>query len=192
MINSLFSSARERRLWTALLIVLAAIYATLAHAPAIAAMLRERNSLTVTIFLVSLWSLVVIAIFFIRGRPGRAEIAVGIGILIVYLMAWLRIGIATPEERTHLFEYSLVAALVHEALLERRANGRRVPAPALLALIISVLLGWLDEGIQSLLPNRVYDNIDVLFNALAATMIIGSRWLLSFVGRIVRARRGKS
>ncbi len=188
----IFTSTHERRLWAALVVVQAAIYATLAHAPAIAAILRERNSLTATIFLISLWSLVVIAIFFVRGRPGRAEIAVGVGILIVYLMAWLRIGVATPEERTHLFEYSLVAALVHEALLERKANGRGLPAPALLALIISVLLGWLDEGIQSLLPNRVYDNIDVLFNALAATMIISARCLLEFVRRRVQARRGRS
>ena len=67
-------------------------------------------------------TLVVISILFARRRPGRAEIAVGVGILIVYLMAWLRIGIGTAEERTHLFEYSLVAALVHEALLERREN----------------------------------------------------------------------
>ena len=97
---------------------------------------------------------------------------------------------ATPEERTHLFEYSLVAALVHEALLERRENGRRVPAPAILALVISIALGWLDEGIQSLLPNRVYDNIDVLFNALAATIIISARSILAFVGRWVKSATG--
>ena len=186
---SIFSSTRERRLWSALVVVLAAIYATLAHVPA---MLRERNALTAAMFVVSLWALVLISILFVRKRPGRAEIAVGIGILIVYLTAWLRIGIATPEERTHLFEYSLVAALVHEALLERRENGRRVPLPAILALVIAIGLGWLDEGIQSLLPNRVYDNIDVLFNALAATVIIGARSILAFVGRWVRARRDRT
>ena len=189
---SFFSSRRERRLWSALVVVLVAIYATLAHAPAIATFLRERNSLTATIFLLSLCSLVVIATFFVRGRPGRAEIATGAGILIVYLMAWLRIGVGTPEERTHLFEYSLVAALVHEALLERQENGRHVPAPAILALIVSILLGWLDEGIQSLLPNRVHDMMDVLFNALAATTIIGARCLLEFLRRRVQARRGGS
>ncbi len=162
----------------------------MAHAPAIAAFLRERNSLTATVFLVSLCSLVPIAIFFVRGRPGRSEIAAGAGILIVFLMAWLRIGVGTPEERTHLFEYSLVAALVHEALLERRENGRHVPAPAILALINSILLGWLDEGMQSLLPGRVYDIMDVAFNALAATMIIGARCLLAFLRRRVQARRG--
>ena len=109
-------------------------------------------------------------------RLNRFEVAVGIGILAVYLLAWLRLG--SWEERTHLFEYALVAALVHEALLERRDNGRRVPAPALLALVISILLGWLDEGVQSLLPNRVFDLVDVAFNSLAATMIIGARWLV--------------
>ena len=154
---SFFSSRRERRLWLALVIVLAGIYGTLGNAPEIAAMLRERKSLTGATFVVFLVALVVISVLFIRRRPGRVEIAAGAGILIVYLLAWIRIGVATPEERTHLFEYSLVAALVHEALLERRENGRRVPVPAILALIISILLGWLDEGIQSLLPNRVYD-----------------------------------
>ncbi len=187
---SFFSSRRERRLWSALAIVLVAIYATLGNVPEIAAMLRERKSLTGATFVVFLVALVVISVLFIRRRPGRAGIAAGAGILIVYLLAWIRIGVATPEERTHLFEYSLVAALVHEALLERRENGRRVPVPAILALIISILLGWLDEGIQSLLPNRVYDNIDVLFNALAATMIIGARSTLAFVQRRVQARRG--
>ena len=187
--RSFFSSKRERRLWSALVIVLAAIYATLAHAPAIATMLRERNALTAAMFVVSLWALVLISILFVRRRPGRAEIAVGLGILIVYLTAWIRIGIATPEERTHLFEYSLVAALIHEALLERRENGRRVPVPAVLALVIAIALGWLDEGIQSLLPNRVYDNMDVLFNALAATIIISARWSLAFVRRWAGARR---
>lgn len=184
-----FSSRRERRLWSALVVVLVAIYATLGYAPEIATILRERNDLTDAMVFVSIVTLVVIAVLFIRRRPGRAGIAAGAGILIVYLMAWLRIGIGTPEERTHLFEYSLVAALVHEALLERRENGRHVPVPAILALIISVLLGWLDEGIQSLLPNRVYDIVDVGFNALAATMIIGARSTLAFVQRRVQARR---
>ena len=189
---SFFSSRRERRLWSALAIVLVGIYATLGQAPAIVAALGERivASAGTNLFFALLALLVVIPIFFIDKRPGRAEIAAGAGILIVYLLAWIRIGVATPEERTHLFEYSLVAALVHEALLERRENGRRVPVPAILALIISILLGWLDEGIQSLLPNRVYDIIDVLFNALAATMIISARWILAFVLRRVQARRG--
>ena len=186
---SFFSSSRERRLWSALVIVLVGIYATLGQAPAIVAALGERivASAGTNLFFALLALLVVIPIFLIDKRPGRAEIAVGVGILAVYLMAWLRIG--SWAERTHLFEYALVAGLVHEALLERRENGRRVPVPALLALIIAILLGCLDEGIQFLLPNRVFDLIDIAFNSLAATMIIGARWILAFVRQWVQARR---
>ncbi len=175
---SFFSSKRERRLWLALLIVLIAIYATLGQTPAIVAALGPDliESAEANLLFALLILLVAIPIFFVDKRLARVEIAVGIGILAVYLLAWLRLG--SWEERTHLFEYALVAALVHEALLERRDNGRRVPAPALLALVISILLGWLDEGVQSLLPNRVFDLVDVAFNSLAATMIIGARWLV--------------
>ncbi len=176
---SFFSSKRERRLWLALLVVLLAIYATLGQAPDIVAALGEGilNSVGNNLVAALLLLLVIIPVFFIRRRPGSAEIAVGLGILAVYLLAWLRLG--SLEARSHLVEYSMVAALVHEALLERRENGRRAPAPTLLALLITILLGWLDEGIQSTLPNRVYDLVDVAFNTLAASLIIGARWLLA-------------
>ncbi len=48
-------------------------------------------------------------------------------------------------------------------------------------------LGWIDEGIQSLLPNRVYDMRDVGVNAIAALMtIVGSmtlQWVCKRIGR---------
>lgn len=183
---TLFSSRRERKLWFWLAAVLAGIYSTLGSAPALAAALREWDELRNTLFFALFLVLVLVAILFIRRRPGRAEIAVGVGILIVYVMAWLRIG--TLEERTHLFEYGLVAALVHEALLERQTNGRSAPKLTLLALAISLLLGWLDEGIQSILPNRVYDIRDVFFNSVAAAMVIGARWVLNQVRRWAQNR----
>ncbi|WP_420642035.1 VanZ family protein [Candidatus Leptofilum sp.] len=187
--NTIFSSVRERRLWFALGIVLAGIYATLGRAPAIAAALREQSRLRDNMFFALFVAMVVVAILFIRSRPGRAEVAVGMGVLIIYVTAWLRIG--TLEERTHLFEYGLVAALVHEALLERKGNGRLHPNPALLALIISFCLGFLDETIQAILPNRVFDIRDIFFNTVAAVMIIGARWLLITVRHWVAARRNQ-
>ncbi len=192
--GTIFSSNRERRLWLWLVVVLGGIYSTLGQAPTIAAALRERNDLRDSLFFALFVALVVIAVGFANSRPGRAEIAVGFGILIVYLTAWLRIG--TLEERTHLFEYGLVAGLVHEALIERHKNGgweswpSWVPAPALLALIISILFGWLDEVIQSFLPNRVYDFQDIVFNAVAAILVIGARWLLIHVQRWAKTYRG--
>ena len=165
----------------AVLIVLAAIYATLGQAPAVVAALGASilDNVGANLVFAIIALLVVIPVFFIDKRLSRHEIAVGAGILTVYLLAWLRLG--SWEERTHLFEYALVAALIHEALLERRDMGGRVPAPALLALLFSIGLGWLDEGIQSLLPNRHFEWIDVAFNSIAATMIIGMRWVVARV-----------
>lgn len=182
-----FSSKRERRLWLWLAVVLAGIYSTLGSAPALAAALRERDELRNSLFFYLFVALVVVSVLFIRRRPGRAELAVGVGVLIIFVTAWMRIG--TLEERTHLFEYGLVAALVHEALLERRANGRSVPRLTLLALTISFLLGLLDEIIQSFLPTRVYDIRDVFFNSVAVVLVIGARWALDTVRRWAQNRR---
>jgi VanZ family protein len=78
----------------------------------------------------------------------------------------------SPAERTHLFEYGLVATMIYQAFSERSRNGRRVLVPALLAVVIAAILGWFDESIQWLLPNRVYDIRDVGFNTLASLMAI--------------------
>lgn len=187
-----FSSKRERRLWLALAIALAAIYATLGQTPALVAALGADiiESAEANLVFALLILLVVIPVFFVDKRLARLEFAVGIGILAVYLLAWLRLG--SWEARSHLFEYALVAALAHEALLERRDNGRRVPAPTALALIISLLLGLLDESIQYLLPNRVFDPVDVAFNSLAVSVIIGARWLVRLLRRWIERRRGSA
>ena len=95
------------------------------------------------------------------------------------------------EERTHLFEYGIVAVLIYQALSERAGNGRRVPAPALLALVATVALGWVDEGLQALIPNRVYDNFDVVRNTVAALIGIGGSVAVGWVNeRLDRRREG--
>lgn len=180
---SLFTSARERRLWFALAAVLMAIYATLGPAGTLVAILREHNLLRISIVFVLLLVVVAFAWQWVKRRPSPGEIMVLLGVTAVYLLAWFRIPI--PEERTHLIEYGLVAVLIYLALSERRRNGRRVPMPAVLALVVAVLLGWLDEGVQSILPNRVYDIRDVGFNALAGLMAIAASLAL------VRVRRMK-
>lgn len=182
-----FTSPRERRLWLWLGVVLAAIYATLGRAPALAAALNERPELRDNLFFALFVTLVLLAIVVMSARPSRAEIGTWVGIVVVYLSAWLRIG--TLAERTHLFEYGLVAALVHEALLERRANGADLPVPALTAGLIAALLGALDEVIQAVLPNRFFDPRDILFNTVAVVMIIGSRWALARTREWVRRQR---
>ena len=161
--ESRFSSDRERRLWLWTLAVLVAIYSTLGPAAELAAALRERNLLRVSSAAVLILVVAVLAVPWARRRPGRREIGAAIGIAAAYLTTLIRMPVL--EARSHMFEYGLVAMLIYHALTERRRNGRPVPVPALLAVVATALLGWLDEGIQVFVPNRVYDLVDVGLNA---------------------------
>ena len=72
--RSRFSSDRERRLWLWTLVVLVAIYSTLSPAQELAAALRARNLLGVTTTAVLLVVGLIIAVHWVKTRPGRAEI----------------------------------------------------------------------------------------------------------------------
>ena len=186
-LNVYFSSERERRLWLWALAVVVAIYSTLGLAGTLGGLLRDRDLLDGFFVFAAILVLVTIVTQGLKARPGGVEIATALGVAAVYIMVFVRMGIP-EEERTHLIEYGVVAALVHGALMERAGQGRPVPVPALLALAITSLLGWIDEGIQALLPNRVYDIRDVGFNALAGLMAIASSLALAWA----RQWRGKS
>ena len=120
-----------------------------------------------------------------KARPGGAEIAVALGVATTYLLVFFRMAI---PERSHLIEYSVVAVFIYEALIERASHGRRVPLPALLAILATSLVGVIDECIQWFLPNRVFDPTDMLFNFLAALMAVGASVALSWARRRVRGR----
>lgn len=102
-------------------------------------------------------------------RPKGLEIGIVLGIGAVYAMVLVRMAI---PERSHLIEYGVVAVFLHEALYERASSGRRVPAPWLLAIAATTLVGVLDEVIQIFLPHRTFDPIDILFNLSAATSAV--------------------
>ncbi len=178
---TLFASAREQRLWLWALAVVAAIYSTLGLARVLAGELRDRELIDASFVLgLILIGVAIVALAF-KTRPGGFEIGIALGVAAVYLLVFLRM--ALPEERSHLIEYGVVAVFIHEALKERASQNRRVPVPALLAISLTAVVGVLDEGIQLILPSRVFDPIDMGFNALAALMAIVASLALS------RARR---
>ena len=185
----LFTSARERRLWLWSLAVVAAIYSTLGLAGSLAARMPEDNLMSAAVFVLMILTVATIVGSGLRRRPGRRELWVGLGLTAVYGMAVLRMGVG-PEERTHLFEYGVVAVLIYQALHERARGGAGVRVPALSALVVTALLGWLDEGIQALLPNRVYDNFDVLSNAIAALIGIAGSVAIGWVNAALDRRGG--
>ena len=51
------------------------------------------------------------------------------------------------------------------------------------AVVATALLGWLDEGIQWLLPKRVYDRLDVGFNALAGLAAVSAILFMEWARR---------
>ena len=103
--------------------------------------------------------------------------AVALGIIAVYGMIVVRMGVS-PLERTHLFEYGLLSVLVHRALEARQFDSDRVLAPAVTAFVVTALVGWADEILQLLLPDRVYDWRDVGVNSLAGLMGVLARVVL--------------
>ena len=106
----------------------------------------------------------------LKSRPSGAEIAVALGIAAAYLLAFVRMAI--PAERSHLVEYGVVAVFLFEALTERARNGLRAPVPAVLAVLVTSLVGVVDESIQLFLPSRVFEFRDILFNVLAGVMAV--------------------
>ena len=182
-----FTSDRERRLWFYALAVVVAIYSTLGLAGKLADVLSEQNLLAISFAIGFLLVIAAIVGIALKKRPGRHEIWVAVGITAAYGMVIVRMGIS-PAERTHLFEYGLVAVLIYQALTERVRNGGDVRTPALLTVAGTALLGWLDEGIQALLPNRVYDLRDVGVNALAGLMAVSATVALARARRWREAR----
>ena len=103
------------------------------------------------------------------------------GLAAVYLVVLLTLS-DMPVERVHLIEYGLIGLLAHQALRHRFAGGDR----ALLAVLVTLDVGLIDEVIQGLLPRRFYDTKDILVNTIAGLLgvlaaMLGVAYSLRFV-----------
>lgn len=181
-----FTSAYEKRLWLCAMAVFAAIYATLFVGTPLANRLIDQD--VQAVFFVSGMLLVAASVIFhgLRTKPGKLELSILIGIIAVYSMLILRLG---APERSHLIEYSVLAIFIHKALVERSIRKKLILKPAILALAISFLIGVSDELLQLLLPNRVFDLEDILFNGIAVSMAIASGELLTWIQKKRKSSR---
>lgn len=175
---SIFTSLREKRLWLCVLVVLIAIFATLFIGQPLAKTFVNQD-LQAAFFLLGMFFVgVAIITHGLITKPSKVEIAILLGFAAVYIMLYLRLGIA---ERSHLIEYSVLAICLHKAITERIDYGKQMVKAALIALLVAVIIGVIDEYIQIFIPNRVFDPIDILFNTCAALVAIGASLLLSLV-----------
>lgn len=167
---AVFSSLRERRLWLWAIAAFTAILAGMTYSPRLARILREHGLLEVT-FIAGALSVFVFVIWdALNARWGKRDVAVILGIVAVYSIAFSRI--ALPEERTHLIEYGVVGVLIYKALLERSKNEWPVWSSALLAMLIIGTLGSIDEMVQIWHPTRTFDWRDLGFNWVAGILSI--------------------
>ena len=170
-----------------------AIYSTLGLAGTLAGALREYGLLdasTLGLFALFLLGTTILTLG-LKVRPGGVEIAVMFGVAFAYLLLVLRSSYL-PEERTHLMEYGVVGVFIHAALAERVRQGRRVPLPAVIAVLLTAVLGVVDEGIQWFLPNRVFDPIDMLFNLLAGATSVAAVVALGWARRMTLRLRDRA
>lgn len=176
-----FISARERRLWICTLVVVSAIYSTLGLARTLSDALGDKG-FGVSLFLLGCFlALASIVIHGLKPVRSATEIGVVLGIMAAYLLVFVRMSI--PTERSHIIEYGVVALFMYEALKERTRHGYRIPFVGLLTILVTGLIGVVDECIQFFIPNRTFDYRDMLFNILAAAMAVTACAALRWVRR---------
>ncbi|WP_086478451.1 VanZ family protein [Arenibacter amylolyticus] len=174
---SCFTSSKEKHLWGWTLVVFAAIVATLFMGEPLVKFFGSQDVQALVFVLGMVLAGTAILINAIKRKPGRMEWVLWFGVLAVYVMLFLRLGL---PERSHLFEYSILAILVQDALIERKNNGSYKGSPALWAMLMVFSVGVLDEIFQLFLPYRVFDPLDILFNGFVIAVAIGAKVMLTW------------
>jgi hypothetical protein len=183
----LFTSKRERRLWFCVLAVVVTIYATLGLTQPQVGFLGEKGLLSLVFLLGVALFVTAVLVHGFRTRPRGADIGVMIGMLAVFLLVMIRIEL--PEERSYLIEYGVVGLLFFEALRERANQRGKGTPPALVAILLTGFFGLIDENVQYLIPDRVFDSQDILFNLLAGTITILTSLVLTWARQRFSSRK---
>lgn len=92
-------------------------------------------------------------------------------------------GILSHDKLLHAVAYAVLAALVLGALASARLA---VPRAALLAVLVAIAYGGIDEWHQSTVPNRDPDPADLVADAAGAVVAAGAGAL------ILRRRRARA
>jgi len=145
----------------ALAVYLLAIYSTLAYVRVITNALRDRGVLRISVGVAFVLAASVALWLIFRARERRtmrmlltlAAVAAAYGLVI-----W---PMESPEEKIHFIQYGVVALLAYASFGSYVASA-----------IFVLAAGWIDEGIQGLLPSRFYDLRDVAFNAAAGVLAL--------------------
>lgn len=152
----------------ALAVLLSGIYGTLSIARKITEHIRALGSLRLMVAIAFVLAAAggLFAVF--RDARNRSVRVAGALTLVALVYAAVVFPMNSPEEKLHFIEYGLVGLLAWAGAPERFDGWRRTA----FAAAFSLAAGWLDEGIQALLPNRYYDLRDVAFNFTAGMLAV--------------------
>ncbi len=170
---------QNNRSWTPVFIWISLIYLSIPWARPITDFCKKSfpflnfaTVIAVAFFAFILW------LIFTRISLKRISSRLSLGMLIA-AYAYMLTVIQIPEEKIHFIEYSVLSFFIFRALQENRS----ALLCYCLALILTSLAGWIDEGIQYLTPGRYYDNRDVLFNAIGGMLGLIFVFILRSGGR---------
>jgi len=164
------TASEQRRARLALGLLLLGLYSTLGVVRTLSNALRDANLLRVSVALVfaAVAGLVVVALVRSPALRRPRVLLSSLAVAALYgLVVW---PMSSPEEKLHFVEYGAVAVLAFFSTPPRWREWQRLGGAALFA----GAAGWVDEGLQALLPSRYYDLRDVGFNALAGVMALGA------------------
>ncbi len=106
-------------------------------------------------------------IYGLKNKPPPIKISAVILLLLAGIFSTWRIEI--PQERIHILEYGLLGWFAGRDLIGKTKRKRGF----IFAWILTVVVGVFDEGFQKILPYRVWDIRDILFNSLGGLWGIG-------------------
>lgn len=152
----------------ALTVSLLGIYSTLSVARRITEAIREAGLLRAVVAAAFVLAGAFVVALVVKNPLLRRPRVVALMLAAAALYAAVIWPMSSPEEKLHFLEYGAVGVLAFLSTPPAWVTWRRFGFAAL----FTVAAGWLDEGIQALLPNRYYDLRDVGFNALAGLMAL--------------------
>ena len=153
-------AARDRLAFAAASV---AVWLGVGPARSAAQALRDAGLLSVTVGLAFAATLLLLGERLARGRDD-ARPGAPLLLLTAAAAAWLFTRWHLPEERFHLALYPLLGWLALRA-----CSGIRRPPLVAIALVSAV--GLIDEGIQGAHPERTFDWMDVLANAVGGAIV---------------------
>jgi VanZ family protein len=160
------SMSLRRRYWSYVFAWVVLIYATLYSVRPVCNFLKNTTpfALLVNILMFSLLIVIMMSLLMKRIVTRPSSYIFLFMTVAAYIYGFLTIQF--PEEKIHFIEYGILAWLIIQAV---ELDVRR-PAAHVYAFLLTAIFGWMDEGIQHLLPNRYYQFDDVILNATSGLL----------------------